>query len=99
MAWDIRSNLGRHARTGVDAHGWLWEITCGAQVARVVIEISGTAWSSDPLHLPDDTRQALETDGRAELIKVLELDDPPSVIHCGARGCTHSSAGEASSRT
>jgi hypothetical protein len=47
MGWEIGANLGRHARTGVDARGWLWEITRGARVAQVVVEIGGPAWSSD----------------------------------------------------
>jgi hypothetical protein len=78
---------------GVDAHGWLWEMTRGAQLAHLVMEISDAAWSSDPLRLPDDTRHALETDGRTELLKVLDQDEPPRVIHCGSEGCTHSSTG------
>ena len=89
MRWEIGANLGRHERPAADAKGWLWEITRGAQVAHVVIEISGTAWSSDPLHLPEDTRHALETDGRAELLKVLDEDDPPRVIQCGTTGCSY----------
>jgi hypothetical protein len=99
MRWEVSANLGVHARAGVDARGWLWEITRGTQVAQVVIEISGSAWSSDPLRLPDDTRQALESDGRTELLKVLEQDDPPSVIHCGSKGCRYSFARGSSSRT
>jgi len=39
---------------------------------------SGRAWSADRLSLPDDTRDALETDGRAELLKVLDQDQPPA---------------------
>ena len=89
MSWEIGTNLGRHARPGVDARGWLGELTRGSQVARVVVEISGTARSSDPLRLPDETRQALETDGRTELLKVLEHDEPPRVIHCGSKGCAY----------
>jgi hypothetical protein len=87
--WEISVNLGRHERPGVDARGWLWKITRGDQAVNVVIEISGTAWSSDPLDLPEDTRQALETDGRTELLKVLDEDDPPRVIHCGTTGCSY----------
>ena len=94
VSWEIKANLGRYARTGADAHGWLWEITRGAQVAQVVIEISGTAWSSDPLGLPEDTRGALQTDGRTELLKVLDQDDPPRIIRCGPSGCSHLSADE-----
>jgi hypothetical protein len=99
VAWTISANLGRHARPEGDARGWLWELTRGDQVVRIVIEISETAWSSDPSRLPDDTRQALETDGRTELLKVLEREEPPHVIHCGSRGCVHSSAGNVPTRT
>ena len=94
MSWEVSTSLGRHARAGADARGWLWEITRGDQVAHVLIEISGTAWSSDPLRLPEDTRQALETDGRTELLKVLGQDDPPRVIRCGSTGCTYLSTEE-----
>jgi hypothetical protein len=94
VSWEIKANLGRYARTGADAHGWLWEITRGAQVAQVVIEISGTAWSSDPLGLPEDTRNALQTDGRTELLKVLDQDDPPRIVRCGSSGCSYLSADE-----
>jgi len=95
MGWEISANLGRTVGAGADAHGWRWEISRGAEVAQVVIEISGKAWSADPLSLPDDTRHVLETDGRAELLKVLDQDDPPCVIRCGCAGCSHLSAREA----
>jgi hypothetical protein len=91
VSWEISANLGRHERPGVHARGWLWSITRGDQAVEVVIEISGTALSSDPLRLPEDTRQALETDGRTELLKVLDQDDPPRVIHCGPTGCSYPS--------
>ena len=89
MDWEIRADLGRHVRTGIDAHGWRWDITRGTEVAQVVIEISGRAWASDPLSLPEDTRHALETDGH---------DDPPRVIRCGYCGCSYLSAGELGER-
>jgi hypothetical protein len=98
VSWEIRANLGRYVRAGVDAHGWRWEITRGAQVAQVVVEISRTAWSSDPLRLPEDTRGALQTDGRTELLKVLEQDDPPHIIRCGCSGCSYLSADEGGRR-
>jgi hypothetical protein len=62
----------------------------------VVIEISGAAWSSDPRGLHEDTRRALETDGRTELLKVLDAKDPPAVIRCGLVGCTYFAAEEVS---
>lgn len=99
MNWEIGANLGRHERPGVDAGGWLWTITRSDQAVEVVIEISGTAWSSDPLRLPEDTRHALETDGRTELLKVLDQDDPPRVIHCGSTGCSYLSAADVRGQT
>jgi hypothetical protein len=62
----------------------------------LVIEISGTAWSSDPRGLHEDTRHALETDGRTELLKILDEKNPPAVIHCGPVGCTYLAAEEVS---
>jgi len=67
-------------------------LSCGArsaatQLAHVIIEIGGSAWSTDPLDLPEDTRQALQTDERTELLKVLDRDDPPPIIRCGPTGC------------
>ena len=85
MGWQISANLGRRVRAGADARGWRWEITRGADVAQVVVEISGRAWSADPVSLPDDTRRALETDGRAELLKVLDQDEPPRVSAIGGQ--------------
>jgi hypothetical protein len=89
VTWEIGANLGRRARPGVDASGWLWEITRGERVAHVLVEISETAWSSDPLRLPGDTRRALETDGRTEVLKVLDQHDPPAVVRCGSTGCVY----------
>ena len=99
MNWEITANLGRHERPGQEARGWLWAIRRGDQAAQVVIEISGTAWSSDPLRLPVDTRHALETDGRTELLKVLDQDDPPRVIQCGFTGCSYLSAADVRGQT
>jgi hypothetical protein len=93
--WEIRTNLGRHARPGGDGSGWLWEVSRGDQVARVMIEISQAAWSTDPPRLPEETRRALETDGRTELLKVLGHDDLPRVIRCGLTGCTYRSVASA----
>src|SRR4051812_46026771 len=74
--WEIRSNLGRHARPEGDGSGFLWEVSRDDQAAQVMIEISEAAWATDPLRLPEATRRALETDGRTELLKVLGHDDP-----------------------
>ena len=98
MGWEISANLGWHVHAGADARGWRWEITRAAEIVQVIIEISGTAWSADPVSLPDDTRHALETDGRTELLKVLNQDEPPRVIRCGTSGCSYLPASEAGER-
>jgi hypothetical protein len=91
VSWGISANLGRYAPAGGGGRGWLWEISRGYEIARIVIEISADAWASDPFELPADTRQALETDGRTELLKLLKHDDPPGLVRCDVDGCTHSS--------
>jgi hypothetical protein len=85
--WEIRTSFGRRAGE-VDGSGWLWEISRGDQLARIMVEISGSAWSIDVFDLAEDTRRALETDGRTELLKVLDRDEPPRLIRCGVTGCT-----------
>jgi len=88
VSWEIRANLGPHVRPGSDARGWLWELTRDGEATQVVVEVSEAAWSTDPPRLPEDTRQALETDGRAALLDVLGEERPPGVIRCGTDGCT-----------
>jgi hypothetical protein len=87
VGWEISANLGRHARDGVDAHGWLWEVVRAERGAQVLVEITEEAWSTEPLDLPEDTRQALETDGRTEVLKVLDRPSPPRVVRCDPTGC------------
>ena len=65
---------------------------------KVVIEISGAAWSSDLARLSDDTRGALETDGQTGLLKGFDRDEPPRVIHCSLEGWRYLSTGETSTR-
>jgi hypothetical protein len=89
VGWEISANLGRHARDGVDAHGWLWEVVGAERGAHVLVEITEEAWSTEPLDLPEDTRQALETDGRTEVLKVLDRPSPPRVVRCDSTGCRH----------
>jgi hypothetical protein len=63
--------------------------------AQALIEVTAEAWSSDPLALPGDTRQALASDGRAELLNVLDDELPPRVIRCGSSGCSRLVRGRA----
>jgi hypothetical protein len=87
VAWSISGRISPYARPGVDANGWLWEIEREGVAKRVLVEISGTAWATDSRALPEETREAIDTEGLSELRKVLEEQDPPRVIACGTWGC------------
>jgi hypothetical protein len=85
--WQIVANLGRYARSGFDASGWLWEIERGDESKRVLVEISRTAFASTQASLAEDTRAAIASEGQSEVAKVLGLEDPPRVIVCSTSGC------------
>jgi len=92
VPWEIVGQVGPHARSGVDAHGWLWEIRRGPEgpagdVRRVLVEVTRSAWAVDRVTLPDDTAAAIDSEGESEVEKVLERDDPPQIILCGTAGC------------
>jgi hypothetical protein len=92
VTWELDAQVGPQARSGVDAHGWLWEIRRGEEwptgdVRRVLVEVSGTAWAVNRTTLPDDTVQAIDTEGESEVRKVLDLEEPPRIIQCGTGGC------------
>jgi hypothetical protein len=95
-AWEIEENFGPESRPGVDASGWLWVLARWKRRHRhlVLVEISVTAMKSEREPLPSDTRAAIETEGRSEVEKILDEEEPPQVIQCGTWGCRWLSAEE-----
>lgn len=87
MPWEINGRIGPYARSGVDANGWLWELTKDGFARRVLVEISGTAWAVDASTLPEETREAIRTEGRSAVEAVLGEPELPRVIACGTFGC------------
>jgi hypothetical protein len=87
MPWSVSGRISPYARPGVDASGWLWEIEQDGESRRVLVEISGTAWAIALGTLPEDTRRAIQTQGRSEVDGVLDDLTPPPVIQCGTFGC------------
>jgi len=85
MPWEIAGQLGPHSEPGVDGSGWLWEIHRGegpnVEARRVFVEISGTALQSSSMP-STATMEAIESEGRTEVERVTEMDDPPRVIKC-----------------
>ena len=87
MPWTIDGQGEQHARAGVDAQGWLWELRRGDDARQVLVEISRTALGVEEQALPSDTAAAIKTEGRSQLVDVVELDEPPRVIVCSTDGC------------
>ena len=92
--WRINGDLGRHTRPGRDASGWLWEIVRNGASRRVLVEITGTAHASRESSLPGDTAAAIRTEGHSEIVKILRMEEPPTVITCGTMGCHYISPDE-----
>jgi hypothetical protein len=93
VPWQIAGQIGPHGSSGVDAHGWLWEIRRGPEwpegdVRRVLVEVSGSAWSVDPATLADETAAAIQSEGKSEVERVLGLEEPPQIILCTTVGCS-----------
>lgn len=89
MAWRIVGGPEAHTRAGVDASGWIWDLERedGGR-RRPMIEVSGTALASSGASLAPDTAEAIRTEGRSEIERLLGDDDPPRVILCTTVGCS-----------
>jgi hypothetical protein len=85
--WTVNGKLSAEGRAGVDASGWVWELSRGDETRRVLVEITGTALASNASFLPADTRAAITSEGRSALDSVLASDEPARVITCGTDGC------------
>ena len=87
MPWTISRQVEPHARPGVDAKGWIWEIERDGDTRRLMVEISRTALGVDEQALPIDTAAAIKTEGQSQVEEVLEHENPPRVILCSTDGC------------
>jgi hypothetical protein len=85
----VNGQVGPHTRAGADASGWLWEVQRDGEPKRVLVEVSGTARAVAEHTLPDETREAIRTQGESEVRKVLEMEEPPRIVKCGTAGCSH----------
>lgn len=88
MPWNISGQVEPHSRSGVDAHGWLWEIERDGEERRVLVEVAGTVWAIHGVggQLFEQVRQAIETEGLSEVERVVEMDEPPRVISVTTNG-------------
>jgi hypothetical protein len=51
----------------------------------VLVEVAGMA--SEVAALPDESEEAIKTEGRSVVEKLLGEDEPPRVVQCGTTGC------------
>ena len=68
--------------------------SCGGRASAVFVQIAGTAWSvhkAGGQGLASDTREAIATEGRSEVERVLNGDEPPRMIGCTTYGCNRPS--------
>ena len=85
MAWRIRGQVGPHTDPDKDGSGWLWEIDRGeepnVEVRRILVTVTGQAFDL-PNGRAEDASEAIRTEGRSEIERVIMQDDPPLRIAC-----------------
>lgn len=89
MSWEIASQIGPHCDANIDASGWVWELRRGegkhSEARRVFVEVSRTALAS--ASMPSTaTTAAIESEGRTEVERVAQLENPPRKIKCNTHG-------------
>ena len=90
MTWSVDYHEP-FSHSDADARGWLWHLSdeSGA-TRRVYVEITGIAlevMKAPRATLLKDTREAIESEGRSEVAKILDKTEPPAGIQCGTGGC------------
>jgi hypothetical protein len=83
MAWEVAGQIGPHTEPGYDGSGWLWELHRDGEARRVLVLVSGSALASEHVQ-PEDTAEAIRTEGRSEVSRVAALDDPPRIVKCSS---------------
>ena len=68
-----------------DKERWIWTIERDGVRRLVTVFVVRTALSVD--NADDETAEAIRTQGKSEVERVLAMDDPPGVIGCDTRGC------------
>jgi hypothetical protein len=82
MLWQIKSGPAEVNSTGFDAVTWRWVLRnrSDKDEISVLVAVSGTAAASAAESLPDATAEAIRTQGRSEIEKVLDSPEPPRLI-------------------
>jgi hypothetical protein len=88
VPWRIESTSGPYGAPweGKDVTGWVWEIYDGERSTRILVEVSGSAMATEDQFLPTETAHAKATEGRSEVEKVLDSEQPPRRITLGTTG-------------
>jgi len=89
VSWEIAEQIGPHSDPNIDGSGWVWELQRGegkhSEARRVFVEISRTALVSTGMS-STVTAAAIESEGRTEVERVAQLENPPRKIKCNTHG-------------
>jgi fido (protein-threonine AMPylation protein) len=80
-AWEVVGGPRKYDHTpeGADIDvGWAWDVRRTGETRSVRVEVAGGRL--DSLHLPDESRRAIATEGRSALEPYLRTGEPPSRI-------------------
>ena len=80
-AWRVAGGPREYTQTsdGADIDvGWVWELERGGDRRSIRVEVAGGRFGS--AHLPDESQEAIRTQGRSALEELLVEPDPPTRV-------------------
>lgn len=80
-AWRVASGPREYTQTSEGADidvGWVWELERGGDRRSIRVEVAGGRFGS--AHLPDESQEAIRTQGRSALEELLVEPDPPTRV-------------------
>lgn len=80
-AWRIADGPREYTQTpdGADIDvGWVWGLERGGERRAIRVEVAGGRLGS--AHLPDDSQEAIRTQGRSAVEALLREQDPPTRV-------------------
>jgi hypothetical protein len=86
MAWEIVGLLPDETPPGLDGQVWAWEIRRGKETRKVRVEVSRTAIGEGEHGLNSETVEAVRTEGRSAVERILDRDDPPERLRFHTHG-------------
>lgn len=86
MPWEVVGLLPDETPPGLDGQVWTYEIRRGEETRKVHVEVSGTAIAEGEHGRNSETVEAVQTEGRSAVERVLDRDDPPGRLRFHSEG-------------